>query len=204
MVFSKLKRGFTLVEMLVAMAIFVVFVGVILNSYTAIVRSQREANEYRAMYSEAREMFDYLTLQLRDCMVDYGFYGDGGVGGMRDSLVLISKDAAKRIYLTFDPIEENFHVKVNLFDGVNDLDLLSELSFGDEVKVKELSFNVSPVNDPYDSDYYADDAIQFQPKVTVYARFEKELSGAREPFVMDLETTVSSRVYNQIYAPEEY
>lgn len=202
--FFKNNRGFTLVEMLVAMAIFVIFVGVILNSYTTIVRSQREANEYRIMYSEAREMFDYLSLKLRDGMVDYGFYREGGVGGVMDSLVLVSKDASERIYLSYDPADEDFDVKVNAFDGKNDLDLLSEFSFGDEVKIKELSFYVSPSNDPYDNDFYDQDAIQFQPKVTVYARFERELSGAREPFVMDLETTVSSRVYNQIYDPIEY
>lgn len=194
------KKGFTLVEMLVAMAIFVIFVGVLLNSYTTIVRSQREANEYREMYSEAREFFDYLSLQLRDGMVDYHFYGGAGVSSPRNNLVLVSKDATKRIYFDFDENSETVSVKTIMFDGINDLDLLDQFDFGKNVKVTELSFYISPFQDPYDKDYYANDVVQFQPKVTVYAKFKKELSGAREPFVMDLEMTVSSRVYNQIYA----
>ena len=101
--------------------------------------------------------------------------------------------------MNFDSNAGKVSVRTNLFDGVNDLDLLDQFDFGDNVKVLELSFYVSPFNDPYDQDYYVNDVVQFQPKVTVYAKFEKELSGEREPFVMDLETTVSSRVYNQIY-----
>lgn len=203
MEFFKQKQGFTLVEMLVAMAIFVIFVGVLLNSYTTIVRSQREANEYREMYSMAREFFDYLTLQLRDGMVDYQFYQGAAIGSPSEDLVLISKDATKRIYFDFDVDKQNVSVSSRKFDGNVELDLLEERTFGsDEVKVIELGFYVSPANDPYDSDFFADDSVQFQPKVTVFAKFEKTLPGAREPFVMDLETTVSSRVYNKIYEKE--
>ena len=67
----KTKSGFTLIEMLVAMAIFVVFVGILVNSYSSIVKAYHEANDYRKMYVEARDIFETLTRELRDGMVDY-------------------------------------------------------------------------------------------------------------------------------------
>ena len=57
----RLKRGFTLVEMLIAMSIFVIFITVLMSSYTSLIRAQREANNYRQLYAEAREIFDTIT-----------------------------------------------------------------------------------------------------------------------------------------------
>lgn len=184
-------------EMLVAMAIFVAFIGIVINSYAVIVRSQREANEYREMYANAREVFDTVVLELREGMVDYNYY-DGGVVGRQDSVVLVAKDGASRTYLTFNDAEGVLKMRKVGFDGLNELGVISDAELG-EGMIEGFAFYVSPALDPYDSDSFSIDSVQFQPKVTIYGEFFKELSGAREPFMMDLQTTVSSRVYNQIY-----
>ena len=186
------QRGFTLVEMLVSMSIFVIFTGILINSYASIVRAQQEANDFRVMYTEARRVFDSLVLEFRDGMVDYGHvdYGRGellveDLGLTQPVLHLVSKDGEKR---NIEYLEERVWV-----DG---LALNSE-----EVRLADFRVSVSPQVDPYSDTHVGEDAFQFQPSVTVFASFEKDRQG-RDPYVVDFQTTISSRIYNQVYVPE--
>ncbi len=193
----KSRRGFTLIEMMIAMSIFVTFLGILFNSYTSIIRAQQEANDYREMYVEARQVFDYLTQELRNGVVDYAPAGDAGVFGSRNSITLVSKDAAYRVNIDYNLGTKTVHVKKTAV--LND----AEIEDGDlnhDVDITQMDFYVSPAIDPYNQKYFSYDKNQFHPKVTIFARFEKELSGAKEPLTMELQTTISSRVYNQVYA----
>jgi len=73
---DRLKKGFTLIELLVSIAIFVIFMGVISLSYIGIVRSQRQANEVRAMYSDVRNFIESLSQDMRLGTIDYDCYQD--------------------------------------------------------------------------------------------------------------------------------
>ncbi len=196
------KKGFTLVEMMVAMAIFVTFTTVLIGSYTNIVRSQREANEYRVMYVEARRVFETIVQELRDGMVDYAHYSSGALSGAQKELFLVSRDAMAKSQIVFN--EDTGVVQLSkgkLFSNQvpgQDPTILNPVSLNSEVKVKNFRVYVSPVIDPYDQQYAAYDLNQFHPKVTVYAEFERELSNGKT-YTMDLQTTVSSRIYNQVY-----
>lgn len=179
-----------MIEMMIAMSIFVTFLGILFNSYTSIVRSQREANDYREMYVEARQVFDYLTQELRNGMVDYA-KTQGVVADNPEELSLISKDG---LYRTTVSLEDGI-VKVEKIGAI-----IEELELNQDVKVTDLDFYITPLVDPYNRDYFAYDSSQFHPKVTIFASFEKELDGAKEPITMELQTTISSRIYNQVYA----
>ena len=96
------QKGFTLVELLIAMTIFVSFVGILIGSYASIIRGQREADEYRIMYSESRKIFETIVQELRDGMVDYKKYNandTGNVIGGLDTLYVVSKDASMQSML---------------------------------------------------------------------------------------------------------
>lgn len=41
------REGFTLIELMISIVIFVLFLGIVSQSYISIVRTQREANEVR-------------------------------------------------------------------------------------------------------------------------------------------------------------
>lgn len=201
---KKLKRqkGFTLVEMLISMAIFTMFVGIIIGSYTSIVTGQRDANEYRIMYVEARTIFETLVFELRNGMVDYK--NQQNTVGPLEEIVLVSKDAKMRTKFVFEEGAEatggSISMQKIVFDStvlpVSRFDNLVKLN--NEVRVKAFKFYVSPAIDPYDPEYVAYDQNQFQPKVTIYAKFEK-LFGNGKTYEMTLQTTVSSRIYNQVY-----
>jgi prepilin-type N-terminal cleavage/methylation domain-containing protein len=68
------RKGFTLIEMLIGIAIFVIFLGIVSTSYVSIVRGQREANDIRKMYSEVRDFVDFFSQEVRLGSIDYGSY----------------------------------------------------------------------------------------------------------------------------------
>lgn len=59
------RRGFTLIELLISMSIFIVFLGIVSQSYVGIIRSQRQANGVRKIYSELRVFFETLAQDAR-------------------------------------------------------------------------------------------------------------------------------------------
>lgn len=58
-------------ELLVAIGIFAIFLGVATSSYISIVRGQSDTNERRKMISDVRTLMDYMTDELRNGTVDY-------------------------------------------------------------------------------------------------------------------------------------
>ncbi len=193
---KNLKRGFTLVEVLVSMAIFVSFTGILINSYSGLVRAQRDANEYRILYSEARQVFDEITSEVKDKAIYYksvtGAYAYQSQP--MDSLVLLSKDGSDSSYFSFSPDDGKIYFRSGNFG-----DLISLNS--NEVTVSKFDLYVSPVGDPYETVHVSNDALQFQPQVTILVVFEKTMNNG-EIFKVPLRTTISSRMYTE--SPGEY
>lgn len=196
------KRGFTLVEMLVAMSIFMIFTGVLLYSYTDIVRSLREGNDYREMYSEARRVFETVVQEFRDGMVDYGngVYQSGCNPSVfengKQDIYLISKDGLTTTKLYLD--EEVVKLKKWEKDSAEPPDDKAMSLNSSDVIVKEFKISPYPFVDPYDQRYVEYSGYQFHPQVRIEAVFEKEKRNG-ENFELELHTTISSRIYNQVY-----
>lgn len=72
----KFTKAFTLVELMVSMGIFVIFLGIVSTSYISVIRSQRQANETRRVISEARDFMQTLADDFRLGTIDYGCYDD--------------------------------------------------------------------------------------------------------------------------------
>lgn len=217
------KRGFTLIEMLIAMSIFVTFLGILMGSYSSIVKAQREANDYRVLYSEARRVFDKLTEEIRGGSILYSRQVDPPSPEFltgNDSLTLVAADGNRAVNFVYqelgqgeggvdgeDPIEKGtiLFTEELFSEGKGTSNETYSLISNEEGKVYVSAFNVfvSPSTDPYNPENVYKDAIQFQPKVTVYARFELEGKNGKDPFILDLQTTVSSRFYTQSAIPSE-
>lgn len=188
------KKGFTLIEMMVAMAIFVMFLGVLIGSYTDIVKSQQEANDYRILYSEARRVFDKITEEVRNGSIYYGI--DVDYKNVNERLVLISMDGDRQVVFEYDEDEENIWFGEDVSQIPNEYLLVSPDN--DRISVTEFNVFVSPVDDPYKLENVFKDGLQFQPKVTVFATFEMERRKSGTPYSVDLQTTISSRSYSTL------
>lgn len=191
------KKGFTLIEMMVSMAIFVMFLGVLIGSYTDIVKSQQEANDYRILYSEARRVFDKITEEVRNGAVYYSEFVD--YGSVKHDLFLISPDGERQVKFEYDDDPDVMNVwfgEAVELNPVNNYLLVSPDN--DRISVTEFNVFVSPVDDPYKLENVYKDNLQFQPKVTVFATFEMERRKGGDPYSVDLQTTISSRFYSTL------
>ncbi len=199
--------------MLISMAIFMTFTGILISSYTGIIRSQRDANSYREMYVQGRQVMETLVQELRDGMVDYGNSTIAKNGLNEGEMFIISRDAMTRTHVCYDKTKEVVSIDVVKLSADVDKKNFGDKTCGNKdfvpmndaksVRVTKFRVYYSPKIDPYDPKSVDYGTSQFQPRVTVYAEFTKDLGPNREPYVMDLQTTVSSRVYNQVY-PTNY
>lgn len=138
------KRAFTLIELLVSIAIFVVFLGVVSVSYIGIVRSQRQANEVRKMYSDVRTFIESLAEDMRLGTIDYDCYKDGlapvpagpvppstcDFNAIVDSsdptryLAIVNKDQTQRVAYWFD--KDHGQLKVKRYQRADTVDTWAE------------------------------------------------------------------------------
>ncbi len=190
-------------ELLISMTIFIIFVGILINSYTYIVKSQREANDYRQLYAEARHVFDKLTEEIRAGSIYYPPEFTAEYNSPADELLLLRPETSGGL-LNEDIGLVKFKLNDEILDYCNNSDVggvfgeVYKLNSGGEdgVSIKEFSVYVSPAADPYANTFA--DGVQFQPKVTVFARFEKPRTIGEGVFGIDMQTTVSSRFYGPV------
>jgi prepilin-type N-terminal cleavage/methylation domain-containing protein len=205
MIKNKLKRGFTLVETLIALGIFAMFMSILIGSYSGIVRSLKEANDYRIMYADSRRVFDTVVAEFREGMVDYGKSNCKSVYlmGPQSTVNLISKDGVSTTKISRKEVKESDAPGVEKKRGVIEISKGSDsptVLNSPEVDVAKFDVFAYPHLDPYDQKIVIKDAYQFHPFVLVKATFEKEKYNG-EMFSVSFETAVSSRIYNQVYNP---
>jgi len=206
------KKGFSLVEMLVAMAVFVMFTGVLITSYMGIVGSMRGAEDDRELYSEARNVFDVLVQEARkgtvypgavvsECNL-YGF-------DLGDSIEFCSLDGTRKVEFAYR--DESIYLSEYEKKQVQGLVKEDFVKVGenkihsDDVAVTGFDFYVWPKKNPYSLEE-VDVPSMFQPKVTFIAIFERpgavvslvvdEGSVDEGAISYDLQTTISLRTYN--------
>lgn len=217
------KKGFTLIELLISMVIFVIFLGVVTNSYVSIVRNQRQANEVRKMYSDVRRFMDMFAQEVRLSSIDYACYNNTNIldpnactetgasitNGAANMLLLVNKDGLERSTFSYVDDDNNpGQIIIKYKKYVKDLTTASWKAadgfdsalpvMSDSVAVTHLAFFISPKDNPYSDlvDIYGNAATQFQPKVTLLMSVKNSRSTLAD-FSMDYQTTISSRVYSR-------
>lgn len=208
------KDGFTLVELLVSMGVFILFLAFVSSSYITIVRAQRSANEVRKTYSEVRDFFEVFSQEVRLGTIDYPCYegttADACVvqdvayslqSGRSNYLALVSKDGSEKNVFHFNKDLHTVELQKFVLKGTSFVPAPGYIDgfrhlFSDQVQVDELSFVISPIVNPYDQKHAAENKYQFQPKVTLFLTVRSG-SGQTKVAPLHLQTTVSSRAYSR-------
>ncbi len=68
------QKGFTLIEMLIAMSIFVMIVIIVVNVYIVITNSQRKTIATQRVLDDVRYLLDAVAQNVRLSTIDYSFY----------------------------------------------------------------------------------------------------------------------------------
>lgn len=171
-------HAFTLVELIISMLVFTIFIGIISTVYLTVSRSLRHASEVRKVYAEARFLMDRVTQDVRLYTIDYACYEDSADGvidhgtnlygeckeiqlipteGRMQTLPLISADGMHRVVYRFGSIDNP-----NAFSVLElDLNELGEWIAADgyysgfqeflmdKVAIEDVHFTIWPLKSPY-------------------------------------------------------
>ena len=215
------REGFTLIELLISIVIFMLFLGIVSQSYISIVRAQREANEVRKMYSDVRVVMDFIAEEIRLGGIDYDCYyfdvadlvtpycpeleivGSLSQANTQNSHLALAKQGGRE--KTVMKLEDG-QLMVQKHAKNKDGDWSASPGYetyrpltSDRIEIDALSFAIFPDVNPYsdDSDIYRDNGTQFQPKVTIFMSV-KNAEEVTSEFDFDFQTSVSSRVYSRV------
>lgn len=197
-----LKAGFTLIEMIVAICIFTIFISMLAGTYLYIAKAQRETAEVRKVYSGLRDVVEEISEEIKLSSVCYGCYSVVLTGVDECSAYF---DLTQRTVVNSLALVDGENLKVFVLDdgkvGVREYEYSdglflpatgyeSGLSYisADDFDVDSLYFGIYPAADP--SKNYEDISVQYQPHVTLYVSVSSD-SGTE----FDLQTSVSVRKY---------
>ncbi len=209
------KVAFTLIELVVAMTVFSIFIAVVSSSYLFISRTLRDSQLSQEMNADVIFIMDKIIDEIRVSSIDFDCYsGNESIcsevelsaenldsDGVLSStyLVLLSPDKQTR---TFFRVKDS---KIQIFkqqkqndiwisaSGFEDLDDQSsgfqDLS-SDKLTVSKGIFQISPNLDPYSDKK----GLKYQPQVMI--DFEFESGGQiRQEIKIPIKTTISTRYY---------
>jgi prepilin-type N-terminal cleavage/methylation domain-containing protein len=190
------KKGFTLIEMMVVLAIFSIATVVIIDIFMTASRAQRRTLAIQKIQSDARYSMEAVAREIRMDSIDYDWSGYvGGITTPEDALALRDADGNSIIFKNDSencPAGTTNCLAVSLNGG---LDWASITSKG--INVEDLKFYIDPLFDPFKmkADYtYASDQ---QPRVTIVLVTKGVGGRPDEQKTVYLQTTVSNRIYRR-------
>lgn len=168
---KKSLHAFTLIEMLISISVFMLFLGIVAQAYMSLVTANRKANDMQKTYREVRFVFDTLAQEIRNGAIDYTC-GDP----LQHTTLCISHPKTGEQFL-YKFSDKKLVVKRDAggFQPVT----------SDNLKIDDLSFTLFPSQNPYAQAAAGNDAVQWQPEVGI----ELKTAG------YDFKTTYSSRKY---------
>ncbi|MEK7188923.1 MAG: type II secretion system protein [Patescibacteria group bacterium] len=178
--------GFTLVELLVAIAIFVTALTAASAIFTYANRSQRATKAVTDMQSDARFGLEVISQQIRRGSIDYASTQYGGAIASNPQDVLVLRDSALNQVWFRRTVSETRGVVEMSENGA----AWSELT-PPSVSVDVLKFYLSPATDPFS----ASPAANEQPRVTVVMVTSSTATGVETLLPTYLQTTITSRQY---------
>jgi len=175
---SKTKqKGFTLIEAVVATAVFAFVVSSIIGVYMSTIQLDRKTRSQRAVAQNARFIMEYLAKEVRNGSIYYSYYP----GGVANSTLALTNQANQAEYFYLSGTD----LKIEKGGATTNLN-------SDSVRVTKLLFRVSPAQDPYTTAK----TFNEQPKVTVIMELTSDYGGAGiETSVLNLQSTFATRNY---------
>lgn len=189
------KKGFTLVEMMVVLAIFSVATVVVVDIFMMASRAERRTLAIQKIQSDARYSLEAMAREIKMDMIDYDYYGGTINEVPSGTLALRDQDDNQIIFKKSSencPAGTTNCLVVSVDGGTNWESVTTK-----GIDILDLKFYIDPAVDPFRPNagftYNSDN----QPKVTIV--FVAHGVGGRpdEQQTVYLQTTVSNRIYRR-------
>lgn len=189
------KKGFSLVEMLVVLAVFSVVTVVIVDIFMLASRAQRRTLAVQRIQSDARYSLEAMSREIRMDIVDYEYYGGAVSDIPSGTLALRDQDDNQIIFKKSDencPAGATSCLAVSIDGGGN-----WESITAPGINVDDLKFYIDPLVNPFELNagnaYDSDN----QPRVTIVLVTSGVGGRPDEQQTVRLQTTVSNRIYRR-------
>ena len=206
------SSGFTLVEILVSMTIFLSVSGLIIGTYNYVLRLNQRAQNIRLASDNARYLMEYLTREIRNGKIDYesgrSIYCDSTGGDIpvpSTYLPIVNIEGERECFYFGDIARNSNDAQGGGIAPTGGLDLsyeymwvqkisggvtLAPASLNDGgVKIKNLRFYVLPEDDPYNS------VNPRQESVTITCQIVASID-PRNTITIPFQTTISLPLYD--------
>ncbi len=213
----KNREAFTLIEMIIAITVFTIFIGFAISAYLTFHRADQDALTNRSLLMDAEAILNELSDATRENKINYDAYASSSSGGSRtitrgfslpstlsptsslslslgnelneQSLYLISPDGEEQTVYSWNADEQS--LSVQRFDASGTAISDAQNLNSDGMAVTYVNFRIFPDENPYDA---SSSTSQFQPMVTFDLSFS--MPGRMDTeLTLDLKTTVTSRFY---------
>ncbi len=193
------QRGFSLMEMLVALGLFSMVMVSAPDIYLLASRSQRRALSMERAQSDARFAMEAITREIRGGSIDYGYYAESAASPV-DDLALIASDGSELVFsrststtASACPDAESVPCLLVSIDGSDPVSMTSR-----GISVSGLNFYVGPFDDPFAFDESIGDyGSNVQPHVTVSMTLRSVGGRDDDQSTVHLQTTATSRTYRR-------
>ena len=183
---TKQTKAFTLVEIVVAVSIFMLILGISMRSYLNLIDGQNQANLNRLAISEVKNIFQILENENHQKSL---LYTDSNPD---HELTLISDDLLQKVSFKFEN-NRLFQTYSNRLNTRSDFEeQTEELMHSTNLDIKNLKFVLTPNQNPYDIET---ENPSKHPKVQVIMQVANPNTPNK---TFDLSTTFSNRKYQAI------
>jgi len=186
------QKGFTLLEMLVVSAIFVMTMTAMVSIFVQTNRAQKRLANSEKLQADTRYVVELIAREVRNNKVDYDFYTSGGDDLTAQPLNYLAlkntDDESIRFHFTNNKIEICRYVS----EVINcELDTYYDVT-PEDISVTSMKFFVTPDTNPFVL-YGAED--NDQPLVTVALTTQSLTADLDTPEWIRYQTAISSRYY---------
>ncbi|MEJ0021802.1 MAG: type II secretion system protein [Candidatus Doudnabacteria bacterium] len=176
---GKSQSAFTLIETVVATAVFAFVVTSILGVYISTIQLDRKSRAQRAVAQDARFIMEFLAKEVRNGTINYPSYASSTVSGTSDLYIQNQANVVEHFFLS------GTNMLINK-GGAN----ANMNSSG--TKVTNLLFYIQPTTDPYTPAKSAND----QPHVTVVLDLQSNYgTAAKDTVTMSLQDSFAISRY---------
>lgn len=205
-----LRPAFTLLEMIIAITVFTLFIGFAISTYLMFHRADQEALAMRSLMLETQGTLDFITDAVKENTIDYAYYNEDSdsdiLSGVRSNLfanfnlgnthtindatlALRSLDGSTETVFIWDEEDETLSLFTIDEEGNESTPVLLH---SETTSVPYVNFRIFPDENPYDDP--ATDGIQYQPMVQVEITFSMP-GRIQEEVTVDFQTSITSRFY---------
>jgi len=188
------KKGFTLIEVLVAVAIFSMLISVFAGFLVGSIKSQQKALSSQQLIDSVSYNLEYMSRALRmakkdhtgGCLTTAGAKYNYETNVNRDRIRFLNyQDKCQEFFLEAGRLKERKSTDNTAANFGGALPLTSSV-------LEVTSFKLGP------SDSWGQ-AQKTQPRVTFSLKIERNGQGGESPVSMNIQTTISQRNLNRIY-----